>query len=231
MFNLAQSQLHQFDQTLQSIEASARASGGLVRIASVPSVAALVIPEVLGELTTRYAEVKVELRDTDSRQVLAALIHGSADIGIASGHHVLNGISATRLFTDRFGLVGAGNHPLLTQAATPVINEVVTAAFVRNALCELITTRQFHEALKNSNITIHNNHSLINTISTGYWVSVLPESVTAFLPANVGFRDISDLPDKREVWLYRRERSPFKDTVTACCDIITAAAAKQFATR
>ena len=225
IFELAQSQLRQFDQTIQGIETTATTTGGLIKIASVPSVAALVFPEVLGQLTTHFPGVKIELRDTDTRQVLDALSNGKADIGIASGHHALNGVTATPLFEDKFGLVAAAKHPLLKQRARPSIASVVTHTFVRNALCELITTPAFVKALEYSNITIHNNHSLINTISTGHWVSVLPESVSAFLPDNVGFRSISDLPDKREVWLYRRQRSRFEETVLACCEYIQSAAA------
>ena len=225
IFELAQSQLRQFDQTIQSIETTATTAGGLIKIASVPSVAALVFSQVLDQLTEHFPGIKIELRDTDTRQVLEALTNGKADIGIASGHHALNGVTATRLFEDQFGLVGAASHALLQQQGQPSIADVVTHAFVRNSLCESITTPSFVKALEYVNITIHNNHSLINTISTGHWVSVLPESVSAFLPDNVGFRSISDLPDKREVWLYRRERSRFEETVSACCEYIQCAAA------
>ncbi len=223
IFSLAQSQLRQFDDTVRSIETTARTATGLIKIASVPSVAALVFPQVLRQLSSDFPGVKIELRDTDTRQVLDALIHGNADIGIASGYYSLNDIAATPLFEDSFGLVGATTHPLLQQQSAPVIDEVVTGCFVRNAVCELITTSSFVNALKHVNITVHNNHSLINTISSGRWVSVLPESVSAFLPDHVGFRTIADLPDKRQVWLYRRERSAFHDTVSACCDTIKAA--------
>lgn len=97
---------------------------------------------------------------------------------------------------------------------------VVTTTFVRNTLCDLITTQAFVDALKHVNMTIHNNHSLITTIMDGSWVSVLPESVTSFLPSSVAFRPISDLSDKREVWLYRRERCRFKEAVDCCVESI-----------
>jgi len=224
VFDLAQNQIRQFDQMVQSLEATANASNGLVSVASVPSVAALVFPQLLGHMANKIPGVKIELRDTDTRQVLDALINGKADIGIASGYHSLNGVIATPLFEDQFGLVGAVDHPLLTQRNSPSTDDVVTSMFVRNTLCDLITTRVFKNSIKRVNMTIHNNHSLINTISAGHWVSVLPESVTSYLPSSVAFRPISDLPDKREVWLYRRERARFKEAVDACCSFIEAIA-------
>ena len=216
VFELAQKQVWEFDQMVQSIETTATASNGLIRVASVPSVAALIFPHVLRQVTEQIPSVKIELRDTDTKQVLDALINDKADIGIASGYHALNGVEATPLFEDQFGLVGSATHPLLIQKQPPATTDVVTSAFIRNTLCDLITTPAFVDALNHVNVTIHNNHSLINTIKEGHWVSVLPESVSSFLPESVAFRPISDLPDKREVWLYRRERSHFKDVVDIC---------------
>jgi DNA-binding transcriptional LysR family regulator len=171
-------------------------------------------------MTKLMPGVKIEFSDTDTRQVLDALANDKADIGIASGYHALNGTLATVLYEDQFGLVGAANHPLLTQSQAPSTAEVVTSAFIRNNLCESITNPAFTEALKHVKVTIRNNHSLINTISNSHWVSVLPESVIEHLPGSVAFRPISDLQDKREVWLYHRERSHFKDAVETCVRII-----------
>ena len=69
VFEMSQKQVRQFDQTVQSIEAAAHSANGLIRIASVPSVAALVFPSVLEHMTRRFPGLKVELRDTDTQQV------------------------------------------------------------------------------------------------------------------------------------------------------------------
>lgn len=220
VFALARSQIRQFDQSVKSMEISATATNGLVRIASVPSVAAIVFPTVLNKFNAQFPEVKVELRDTDSQQVLDALANGKADIGIASGHHAINGVTATRLFEDRFGLVGATNHPLLKRRKSPTIDEVVNRYFVRNALCDLINTPKFMAALNSVVVTVPNNLSLINIICTGNWVSVLPEAVGKSLPDNVAFRLLPDLPDTREVWLYHREKSRFNDLIESSCEMI-----------
>ena len=117
VFEMALKQVRQFDQSVLDIEAAANAEHGLLRIVSVPSIAALVFPGVcLTHMTQTYPGLKVELRDTDTQQVLDALVEGKADIGIASGQHALNGVRAIPLFQDRFGLVCAADHPLLSRS-------------------------------------------------------------------------------------------------------------------
>lgn len=157
VFKLAQKQVRQFEHTINSIGETAKSEHGLVRIVSVPSVGALIFPAVLDILAARYPKLKVEIRDTDTQRVLDALAEGEADIGIASGYHPINGVEAIALFEDRFGLVCAADHPLITQTAPPTIEEVVAAPFVRNALSDNIQTQAFVNAMEGAAILLHNN--------------------------------------------------------------------------
>lgn len=220
VFELAQKQVRRFDQTVQAIEMAAEAIHGLIRIVSVPSVAALVFPSVLEHMTARHPGLKIELRDTDTQQVLDALAEGKADIGIASGYHPLNGVKAVPLFEDRFGLVCSTSHPLILQDPRPAIADITGPGFVRNALCDLIRNERFAEAISTADVTIHNTHSLITMVRTGKWVTVLPQTVARFMPETTAFRPIADLPDKREVYLYQRERSRFAGLTAECSAFI-----------
>lgn len=141
VFDLAQQQLRQFDETIGAIETSASAPHGLLRIASVPSVAGLVFPSAIDDLTHRHPNLKVELRDCDSNQVIDSLLRGQADIGVASGTPALNGIRQEKLFEDGFGLICSPSHALACQSADPTIRDVQAAGFVRNNLCNLSTLR------------------------------------------------------------------------------------------
>ena len=222
IFELARKQIRQFDETIQSIEMEANTNRGLIRIVSVPSVAALVFPGVLEHMTTRFPGIKVELRDTDTQEVIDALTESKADIGIASGYHPLNNVTATLLLEDKFGIICAADHPLAHQDVAPTIKEVVTESFVRNALCDLIQTPEFKSALDATNITVQNTYSLITMVRTGRWVTVLPQTVVQSIPDTVVFRAISDLPDKRQVVLYQRDRTRFKELAEECSRFIAA---------
>jgi DNA-binding transcriptional LysR family regulator len=220
VFEISLKQVRQFDQTVQSIEAAADASHGLMRIVSVPSVAALLFPAVLDHMTRRFPGLKVELRDTDTQQVLDSLVDGKADIGIASGFHPLKGIKAIPLFEDQFGLVCSSDHPLITRPTPPTLDDVMASAFVRNALCDLIQTPKFVDAIADADVTIHNTHSLVTMVRTGKWVTVLPQTVARFIPETTAFRTLSDLPDKRQVYLYVKEKPRFQELTDECSAFI-----------
>ncbi|SMO74210.1 LysR family transcriptional regulator [Ruegeria faecimaris] len=218
--DLALKQVRQFDQTVQDIEAIASAEYGLLRIVSVPSVAALAFPKVLSHMNSHFPDIRIELRDTDTQQVLDAVVQGKADIGIASGYLALNGVTATPLFEDRFGVVCTAAHPLAQQSEMPTIEQVASVPFIRNALCDLVQSPRFHAAISKAGVTIQNTHSLIALVRTEEWVTVLPQTVARSLPEAIVFRPIADLEDQRQVYLYVSQRSRFQTLTDAFGDFI-----------
>lgn len=205
VLRLGQIQLTQFDATVQAIELSASAPQGVLRIAAVPSVAALIFPHVVRAVSQQYPRLKIELRDADSQQVLDTLVQGWADLGIASTCHALKGISTSLLFSDQFGLVVSDTHPLADPDRPITIDDVFSAPFLRNALCDQIRTPRFKTLLRNVDVTVHNTQSLLAMLRQDDWVTVLPRSVQGLADKGLVFRQVSDLPDMRQVYLYRRE--------------------------
>jgi len=220
VFGLAQTQLRQFDETVRAIEASAKAPHGLIRVVSVPSVAGLIFPIAIETMTQRHPSLKIELRDADTEQVTSALIHGHADIGVASGQIAMNGIQQTSLFSDRFGLICASDHPLALQDSQPTINDVVSAGFVKNNLCQLIETPEFHAATDDARLTARNTSSLIAMVRRNKWVTVLPQTVVQLAPSDLVFREIDGITDRRQVNLFLRKNSPFLGLATELGDLI-----------
>ena len=207
MLILALNQVRQYDETIRSMETSARAPRGLLRLAAIPSVAALVFPPAIREITNRHPGLRIELRDTDTAQVLDALVQGQADIGVVSGAHRLAGMDARLLLEDGFGLVCAASHPLARQQSAPVLKDLEGAAFVRNSLCDLISLPAFRDAISGSKINVHNTLSLMSMVRTGHWLTVLPASVLHLFPSDLRFRPIAGLNEQRQVFTLLRESS------------------------
>ena len=220
IFELAQQQVRGFDEAINTIETTAGAPRGLLRIASVPSMAGLVFPSAIEKLTRRNPEMIVELRDADTEQVIDALVRGLIDVGVASGEHSLNGIRAETLFHDTFGLVCAPDHPLARRGSAPTIEEVLASDFISNNLCNLIQAPEIRAALSTSNVRVHNTLSLIAMVRTGKWVTVLPQAVVQITPAEVIFQKVKGLEERRPVSLLTRERSRQWPLSEELCEIV-----------
>lgn len=210
VFDLARTELAQFDDTIKAIETAATAPQGLVRIASVPSVAGLVFPSVVKKFHEICPGTKIELRDTDSQQVVDAMSRGMADIGIASIDYTLNGIEQIPLFSDRFGLICSKRHPLATRKSPIALKDVITADFIRNDLYRSIDLEGFQGKVLQSNISARNTLSLISMVRSDNWVTILPKAVLYIAPTDLVFREISDLTARRQVFLLMREKAPFQ---------------------
>ncbi len=222
VFELAQTELRQFDYTIEAIQACAKSRAGLIRVASVPSIAAQVFPIAIRSLTERHPGLRIELRDTDSQQVVDALTRGRVDLGIASGEHSLNDVRSTLLFSDTYGLICAPDHALAQQPEPPSIEQIKTTPFIRNNLLGLIETSAFQEAIADTRVSVHNTMSLTAMVRTGAWVTVLPQSVVRFMSPDLVFRPLQDLPDRRKVSLLMRNRASFPEFCQELWDLLTA---------
>ena len=222
VFALAQKELRQFDQTVESIQTLAQSPGGLLRIVSIPSVAAILLPETIERFARKNPTLRIEVRDTDSLQVADALLHGQADIGISSGTVSLNGITRVPLFSDLFGLVCAPQNQLARQEEDPLMSDVLAAGFVMNSLCRLIEAPQFQVGAAEAQVTVHNTLSLLAMVRRQNWVTILPRMVERIMPQDLVFREIADLEEVRTVHLMIRNDSPYADLAQDFADIIQA---------
>jgi DNA-binding transcriptional LysR family regulator len=211
VFELAQTELRQFDYTIEAIQACAKSRAGLIRIASVPSVAAQVFPVAIETLTQRHPDLRIELRDTDTQQVVDALTRGRVDLGIVSGEHTLNDVRSALLFSDSYGLICAPHHPLAQQEIPPRFEQITSVPFVRNNLLGLIESASFQEAIADAKVSVHNTMSLTAMVRTGAWVTVLPRSVVRFMSPDLVFRPLPELAERRKVSLLMRNKAAFPE--------------------
>jgi DNA-binding transcriptional LysR family regulator len=221
VLRLAKDQLRSFDVTVQSIQHLATAPSGVLKVAAVPSVAAGVFPWLVQRMEAAFPGLNLELRDSDTPRVIDALTSGWADIGIASAQQPINGVEATELFSDPYGLVMAEDHPLAQGQGPVSLDEVFQSGFIRNQLCDQITLRAFQDRLGPISLTVSNLQSLLSMLVSGPWVSVLPPSVLPLAGGRLVFRDIEGLTDQRRVMLLRRKEVAFPDIVETACREIT----------
>jgi len=220
VLELALEELKQFDNTVSAIKELASSPHGLLRVASIPSVASIFLPQAISRMRTRFPKLRFDLQDTDTIGVIDNLVRGQADVGIASGTHQLNGIQSIPLFDDDFGLICAPQHPLADHGSGLCLKNVVTEDFIFNSLCRTIKTQTFHDIMNEPMLSVHNTLSLIAMVRSGNWVTILPNSVMRNLCPDLVFRPIRDLTEKRQVSFLKRENTPFPDFADALEDIL-----------
>jgi len=102
MLETGREQIRSFDKAIGTIKDFAQDRIGHLSIASVPSVAANLIPALLPPFVASRPGVAIELFDIDSRNVRMMVETGQADLGIAGAPRPGAPIYFRPLFRDRF---------------------------------------------------------------------------------------------------------------------------------
>lgn len=219
----AQIEVRQFDRAVKTIEHYAQTGAGLIRIASVPSVAGIVLPLALKQFIAQFPSVQIELRDMDSASVMRAIQHERADIGIATVPDGASPARHTPLLVDDFGLVCSPSHRL-SQSAGKVSWQVLDGeTFIANDLCRTIRAPRFQAIYQQTTIHVHNIVSLLAMVKAGVGVTVLPRMVMQLHPDEATFLSIGEVPAIRQIDLMRSAGPTSSVAVDALSQFIVAA--------
>lgn len=104
--------LHDFDSSIRTMRALGNHERGKVGVAAVPSVMALLLPEVVAAYIEAFPAIDVYLREDNSAGVQRRVIEGDVDFGICSPWQSDAELVFEPLFEDCFGVVFADHHPL-----------------------------------------------------------------------------------------------------------------------
>ena len=205
----AERELRQFDSTVQSIENYAKARHGRVRIASVPSVAATVLPQAILSYTKDFPDVQIELRDMDSSGVLRELTRETVDIGLASAGQFPGLLHRQKLVSDGFGVICPAGHSLAQSEHPLDWSDLDGQRLIANALSAQITAPQSQALHRDALINVHNMTSILAMVGAGLGITLLPE-MTARLAESSGlsFVPLADPAARRRVDLLRKAEAP-----------------------
>ena len=197
--------LRDFDRAMELIRAYAQSRAGRLRIASVPSVAAMLLPRVLTAFVGARPGVEVELVDTDSVGVRKLVESGQADFGIASPPPALVGLAFQPLFADPFRLVCQAGSPLAKNGRKASWAMLEGQEMILNEASRSIPAPAFQMLAQRARLTVRNVTSLLALVQSGAGVTLLPALATASLPPALRAVPLSDPAAVRTVGLMSRE--------------------------
>jgi LysR family transcriptional regulator, carnitine catabolism transcriptional activator len=123
---------------------------GRVVIAALPSVAAVVLPPVLGRFRAAHEAIDIHIRDTIHNAVLDEVSSGAADFGLTVAPAGSTELAFERLLTDAFVLVcprdhklaglsavtwrEIARHPIVAPTPTSSVRQAITAACAKSGV-------------------------------------------------------------------------------------------------
>lgn len=195
-------ELDHFERTIAAIQSFARSESGFVRVAAVPSVAEVILPEVVRDFLRDRPSVQIDIRDMDSAAVLRELEKERVDLGLATGSGA--GIERDELFSDAFGVVCRADHPLASSDLPLEWKALVHWPFIANGICGRIADETFQGVFNASQLMVRNTTSLLALVRAGVGVTVLPRMVVAKAESELAFLPVSDPAARRHVHILRR---------------------------
>jgi LysR family transcriptional regulator, carnitine catabolism transcriptional activator len=160
-------------------------SRGVVTIATLPSVAAVLLPSVVAALRAQEPEIDVRIVDGLSRAVVERVQRGEADVGLTVPHGLPTGLRTQRLVQDRFfaalppGHAAAAQHEVSWSALSgeqfvAVGSESSVRHFTDHAFAEAGV--QVAGLIETTNVA-----TVGGLVSAGLGVSALPSLVRALM--------------------------------------------------
>lgn len=196
----AQRELEHFRYTVDAISTYARAETGLVRIASVPSIAITVLPALIKAFHELHPLVHLDIRDMDSDSVVRAVSQGDVDIGIGSVPAIVPGLTQHFLLADTFGVMCSVNNALCGLQRPVSWDDLRGQTYIKSGITRSITEPAFREIAEASTINVRNTSSLLALVEQGFGVTLLPERLLSPKPnSSLRFLPLKDSQIARKV--------------------------------
>jgi LysR family carnitine catabolism transcriptional activator len=110
--------LGEFDAVISGAREVAALKRGAVRLATLPSVAATVLPPHIARFRRAHPQIRVSVCDTVGRRINALVQEEAADFGIGADIEAEPGLETVRLFDDELVAAIPAGHPLCAGEVT-----------------------------------------------------------------------------------------------------------------
>ncbi|CCN49622.1 putative Transcriptional regulator, LysR family protein [Vibrio nigripulchritudo MADA3029] len=186
------------------LRAAAAGQQGRVRIASVPSVAAKLIPSVLAAFCERFPDVEVSLIDDNATGVEARLMSGEVDLALGNCMHLDDqSMDFTPLISDPIGVVCLKDNPIASNMDGIAWETLLQQPFIRNGTCTLLESTPARVLSQKALYSVENITSLFSVLELGIGVTTLPKLAFPTNETRLVWIPLIDPPLQREIGIFR----------------------------
>lgn len=163
------------DRVSEDMSLLAEHKKGHLRLASVPSIASRVLPDLLLRFVSDFPDLHVSFFDDNSAAVLKMVENQQVDFGIANLFHEEehSDKSFTPIWEDQIGVVCPINHPLASHSSLRW-QELRKHRLISNGTSRLLEDTDAKPLLGDSQFYISNMISLIAMLEAGVGITTLP---------------------------------------------------------
>ncbi len=196
--------LRDYDRAMEAIAAHAGAFSGRLRLASVPSVAVMLLPQALREFLQTRPDVDVELVDTDSTDVWHMVESGQVDMGFASAPSEGTHLHFDALFREPFRLICHSASKMAAKPEPIEWSDLEGANLIMNEALRAVPQQNFKHLTERSHLSVRNVSSLVAMVVADMGVTLLPNLATINLPPEVACLSLADTSCCRTVGIIQR---------------------------
>lgn len=197
--------VREHDRVLGVIQGYAKGEAGHLRIASVPSVAALILPQLLGAFIAGHHGAQVDLMDSDSTNVRRMVASGQADLGIAGRAPAGQSLVAEPLFEDRLHVVCRAGSALATADHALSWRDLRDTTLIRNEALSFVDVPDARDVIAASSLSVRNIMSLFAMVAVGSGITVLPGLATRSLDDGIVAVPLTGPGSRRTISLLSRD--------------------------
>ncbi|HET6706188.1 LysR family transcriptional regulator [Amycolatopsis sp.] len=226
---IARSTVAAFDANLRHFAGFLDGQRGRVRVATLPSLAAILLPSIVSAYQRDHPGVRLSIEDALAAEVLERVRAGEVDLAVTvvSGEPV-DDLDVTPVAADRFCCVFPPGHPF-EAAAEVTWTELAAEAFIafdRTTSIRRHLDRAFAEASTRPRnaVEARNISAVAGLVAAGLGVSAVPGLVLPLMTfAGVRHRPLGDPRMERRIAVVRVPHRPLAPAATAFREAITQA--------
>lgn len=178
---------------------------GHLRIAAVPSVAALILPDLLCRFMDTHDGAHIDVMDSDSTNVRTMVASGLVDVGIAGPAPAGQTLRADPLFNDRMHVVCHRDSPLAQTDQGLTWHSLSQAELISNETLLALDAPEATSVIARSKMSVRNVSSLLAMIESGMGITVLPGLATLSLSDTLCALPLSGASSTRAISLLSRD--------------------------
>lgn len=191
------------DRVVKDMSLIAQHKSGHLRIASVPSIASRLLPDILTRFIGDATDLHVSLFDDSTEAVLGMVENQQVDFGIASLWEAESDIQFIPIWEDSIGVVCRSDHRLAGEAQLGW-RQLRGERLIANGTSRLLAGSEAEELVADSQFFMSNMISLLAMLEAGMGITTLPRFAFPAEHGQLRFIPLSDPQVNRDIGIVRR---------------------------